>query len=30
MYDAKTFEVRAVPDTKVDGLLPGMSAIVVR
>jgi len=30
MYDAKTFEVRAVPDSRVDGLLPGMSAIVVR
>ena len=28
MYDAKTFEVRAVPDTKVDGLRPGMSAII--
>ena len=28
MYDAKTFEVRAVPDTKVEGLRPGMSAIV--
>lgn len=30
MYDAKTFEVRAVPDGKVEGLLPGMSAIVER
>lgn len=30
MYDAKTFEVRAVPEGKVEGLLPGMSAIVVR
>ncbi len=30
MYDAKTFEVRAVPDSAVEGLLPGMSAIVVR
>jgi len=30
MYDAKTFEVRAIPDVKVDGLLPGMSAIVER
>lgn len=30
MYDAKTFEVRAVPDGKVDGLLPGMSAIIER
>ena len=28
MYDAKTFEVRAVPDSKVDGLRPGMSAII--
>ena len=28
MYDAKTFEVRAIPDTKVDGLRPGMSAII--
>ncbi len=28
MYDAKTFEVRAVPDVKVDGVRPGMSAIV--
>ncbi len=28
MYDAKTFEIRAVPDNKVEGLLPGMSAIV--
>ena len=28
MYDAKTFEVRATPDTKVEGLRPGMSAIV--
>ncbi len=27
-YDAKTFEVRAVPVTKVDGLRPGMTAIV--
>lgn len=27
-YDAKTFEVRAVPDEKVEGLRPGMSAIV--
>ncbi len=30
MYDAKTFEVRAVPEEKVDGLLPGMSAIIER
>ncbi|MCQ2119176.1 MAG: efflux RND transporter periplasmic adaptor subunit [Bacteroidales bacterium] len=28
MYDAKTFEVRAVPDRSVEGLRPGMSAIV--
>lgn len=28
MYDAKTFEVRAVPDAPVDGLRPGMSAII--
>lgn len=28
MYDAKTFEVRAVPDAQVDGLRPGMSAII--
>lgn len=28
MYDAKTFEVRAVPDVTVDGVRPGMSAIV--
>ena len=28
MYDAKTFEVRAVPDGNVEGILPGMSAIV--
>ena len=28
MYDAKTFEVRATPDSKVEGLRPGMSAIV--
>lgn len=30
MYDAKTFEVRTVPNEKVEGLLPGMSAIVKR
>lgn len=30
MYDAKTFEVRAVPEASVQGLLPGMSAIVKR
>jgi HlyD family secretion protein len=28
MYDAKTFEVRAVPDQPVEGIRPGMSAIV--
>lgn len=28
MYDAKTFEVRAVPDVKIEGIRPGMSAIV--
>lgn len=28
MYDAKTFEVRVVPDVTVDGVRPGMSAIV--
>ena len=28
MYDAKTFEVRGVPDTPLEGLRPGMSAIV--
>ena len=28
MYDAKTFEVRDVPDVTVDGIRPGMSAIV--
>lgn len=28
MYDAKTFEVRAVPDVRVEGIRPGMSAIV--
>ena len=27
-YDAKTFEVRAVPEEKVEGLLPGMTAIL--
>lgn len=27
-YDAKTFEVRAVPAGKIDGLRPGMTAIV--
>lgn len=29
-YDAKTFEVRAVPTNVVEGLLPGMTALVVR
>ncbi len=29
-YDAKTFEVRAVPSSVVDGLRPGMTAIVVK
>ena len=29
MYDAKTFEVRAVPESPVKGLRPGMSAVVV-
>lgn len=29
-YDAKTFEVRAVPTVKVDGLLPGMTALIER
>ena len=28
MYDAKTFEVRAVPDEVVDGLRPGMTVLV--
>ena len=28
LYDAKTFEVRAVPDSPVEGIRPGMSAIV--
>lgn len=27
-YDAKTFEVRAVPAETVDGLLPGMTALI--
>ena len=27
-FDAKTFEVRAKPIAKVDGLRPGMTAIV--
>ncbi len=29
-YDAKTFEVRAVPTAPVEGLRPGMTAIVVK
>lgn len=29
-YDAKTFEVRAVPTAVVEGLRPGMTSIVVR
>lgn len=29
-YDAKTFEVKAVPDAPVEGLRPGMSAIISR
>lgn len=29
-YDAKTFEVKAVPDNMVDGLLPGMTALIVK
>ncbi len=29
-YDAKTFEVRAVPVAPVDGLRPGMTAIVIK
>ena len=28
LYDAKTFEVRAVPQEPLEGVLPGMSAIV--
>ena len=27
-YDAKTFEVRAVPESKTEGLLPGMTVLV--
>lgn len=27
-FDMKTFEVHAIPVTKVDGLRPGMSALV--
>lgn len=29
-YDAKTFEVRAVPAGKVEGLRPGMTALIVK
>lgn len=29
-YDAKTFELRAVPTETVDGLLPGMTALIVK
>lgn len=29
-YDAKTFEIRAVPTETVDGLLPGMTALIVK
>jgi len=28
MYDAKTFEVRAIPSEKIEGIYPGMSAIL--
>ena len=28
MYDAKTFEVRAVPATALPGLCPGMTVLV--
>ena len=27
-YDARTFEVRSIPEEKIGGLLPGMTAIV--
>lgn len=27
-YDAKTFEVRAIPQESIDGILPGMTAII--
>ncbi len=27
-FDLRTFEVRAIPTSKVDGLRPGMSAII--
>ena len=29
-FDTKTFEVRARPDTKVEGLRPGMSVILIQ
>ena len=29
-YDAKTFEVRAVPNETVEGLRPGMTVLVVK
>ena len=29
-FDTKTFEVRARPDTKVEGMRPGMSVILER
>ena len=29
-YDAKTFEIRSVPESRIEGLLPGMTAIVIR
>ena len=29
-YDAKTFEVRAVPEERVEGLRPGMTVLVVK
>ena len=28
-YDAKTFEVRSIPDGPIEGLRPGMTASVV-
>lgn len=29
-FDARTFEVRSVPEERIDGLLPGMTAIVIQ
>ena len=29
-YDAKTFEVRAVPEERAEGLRPGMTVLVVK